>query len=261
VVAALGSGVTDLEPGDAVFGMNDWFADGAEAEFCVAPAAAVALKPPALDHAQAAVVPISALTAWQGLFDRGGLKSGQRVLIHGGSGGVGVFAVQLAHWRGAHVVATASARNLDFGREIGADEVIDYKTTRFEEFVRDVDVVFDSVGGETLARSWSVLKPGGRVITIAAQSESTADPRARAAFFIVEPNRVQLSEIARLLGAGTLRSFVQAVSPLESARSLCASAARQHARKNCPSSCNLMSSKQQRFSTTDVFRKTRSHTD
>jgi NADPH:quinone reductase-like Zn-dependent oxidoreductase len=226
VIADLGSGVGDFEIGDAVYGMNDWFANGALAGFCVASASAVALKPRVLDHAQAAVVPISALTAWQGLFDRGGLESGQRVLIHGGSGGVGVFAVQLAHWRGAHVIATASARNLDFVREIGADEVIEYKITRFEEVVRDVDVVFDSVGGETLERSWRVLNPGGRAVTIAAQSEATKDARTRAAFFIVEPNRAQLSEIARLLDGGTLQSFVEAVFPLDDARQAYARALR-----------------------------------
>jgi NADPH:quinone reductase-like Zn-dependent oxidoreductase len=226
VVADLGTDVTDFKIGDTVYGMNDWFANGALAEYCVASATAIALKPTTLGHSQAAVVPISALTAWQGLFDRGELKSGQRVLIHGGAGGVGVFALQLAHWKGARVITTASARNLDFVRALGADEVIDYKATRFEEIARDVDLVFDCVGGETLARSWNVVKPGGRVITIAAQAESTTDERARAAFFIMEPKREQLSEVAQLLDAGTLRPFVEDVLPLERAREAYARAAR-----------------------------------
>ena len=116
-------------------------------------------KPASVDHVHAAATPISALTAWQGLFERAGLAAGQRVLIHGAAGGVGTFAVQLARWRGARVTATASAANLDFVRSLGADEVIDYRAERFEDVVRDVDVVFDTVGGETLERSWACSSP------------------------------------------------------------------------------------------------------
>jgi NADPH:quinone reductase-like Zn-dependent oxidoreductase len=210
VIAALGADAPAmLKTGDAVYGLNDWFANGALAEYCVAPAAALASKPASLAHAQAAVVPISALTAWQALATRGMVTRGQRVLIHGGSGGVGVFAVQLARLRGAHVIATASAANLDFVRSLGADEVIDYRGARFETIVREVDFVLDSVGGETLARSWNVLRPGGTLVTIAAQSESTADARERAAFMLVEPNRAHLAEIAGLFDAGKLRVFVE----------------------------------------------------
>src|SRR6516162_1915119 len=151
-VAALGEGVT------AVYGMNDWFGDGAQAEYCLARAADVARKPASVDHAHAAVTPISALTAWQGLFERARLTAGQHVLIHGAAGGVGGFAVQLASWRGAQVTATAGAGNFDFVRGLGADEVIDYRAERFEERVRDVDAVFDTVGGDTLRRSWGVLR-------------------------------------------------------------------------------------------------------
>lgn len=214
VVAAVGEGVTGWKAGDAVYGMNDWYVNGALAEYCVAPAAALALKSATLKHTQAAAVPISTLTAWQGLFDHGELNAGQRVLIHGGAGGVGAFAVQLAHRHGAHVIATASARNLDFVRELGADEVIDYKAERFEELARDNDVVFDTVGGETLAHSWNVLRPGGRMVTIVGQNATESDERTRAALFIVEPNQKQLEEIARLLDAGKIRSFVEAVFPL-----------------------------------------------
>ena len=218
VVAKTGDLVHALRAGDAVYGMNDWFANGAQAEYCVAPAAALALKPTTLDDMKTAAIPISALTAWQGLFDRCKLKAGERVLIHGGAGAVGLFAVQLAHWRGADVLATASTSTTDFVRSLGADEVIDYKTTPFETRARGIDVIFDIVGGETLTRSWSVLGPRGRLVTIAAQSETRSDPRARDAFFIVEPHLEQLTEVSRLLDAGIIRGFVDEVFDLEQAR-------------------------------------------
>jgi NADPH:quinone reductase-like Zn-dependent oxidoreductase len=204
--------------GDLVYGLNDWYRDGASAEYCVARVADFAHKPRSVDHVHAAATPISALTAWQGLFERAGLAAGQRVLIHGAAGGVGTFGVQLARWRGARVTGTASAANLDFVRSLGADEVIDYRAERFEDVVRDVDVVFDTVGGETLERSWGVLKPGGRLVTVAASGEQTTDERIRAAYFIVEPSRTQLAEIARLVDGGALRPVVGAVFPLAEAR-------------------------------------------
>src|SRR6516225_1916565 len=185
-IAALGAGVRDVGVGDVVYGLNDWYRDGASAEYCVARVADLAPKPAGVDHVHAAATPISALTAWQGLVERAGLAADQRVLIHGAAGGVGTFAVQLARWRGARVIATASAANLDFVRSLGADEVIDYRAERFED-----------VGGETLERSWGVLKPGGRLVTVAASGEQTTDERVRAAYFIVEPSRAQLAEIGR----------------------------------------------------------------
>ena len=208
VVHAVGPDVTDPAPGAAIYGMNDCFRDGAQADFCVAPAAAVAAAPRTVDHVHAATVPISALTAWQGLV------AGERVLVHGAAGGVGLFAVQMAKRRGAHVVATASAHDLEFVRELGADEVIDHRARRFEDVVRDVDVVFDTVGGETLARSWHVLRPQGRMVTIAASAEQTGEPRVRDAFFIVVPSRERLAAVARMLEAGELRAVVGAVFPL-----------------------------------------------
>jgi NADPH:quinone reductase-like Zn-dependent oxidoreductase len=218
VIAGCGAGVTEWTEGDPVYGLNDWFADGAQAEYCVAPAASLAPKPRALEHVQAAVVPISALTAWQALFQRAHLRAGQRVLIHGAAGSVGGFAVQFARWRGAHVIGTASAQHLDFVRALGADEVIDYRATRFEERVRDMDAVLDTVGGETLQRSWGVLKSGGTLVTIAAQNEGTQDPAVRDAFFIVEANRSQLVEIAGLIDDGQIRVLLQEVFPLAQAR-------------------------------------------
>jgi NADPH:quinone reductase-like Zn-dependent oxidoreductase len=219
VVEALGKGTSDFHAGDEIYGMNDWFADGATAEYCVTEPRNIALKPKTLSHEQAATVPIGALTAWQGLIDRAKIQPGRRILIHGGAGAVGLFAVQLAHLRNAHVIATAAARNTEFLRRLGADEVIDYQTSRFEDRVDPVDVVFDAAGGETLDRSWAVLKPNGRLVTIAADSEGTgtAEQRVKDAFFIVEPNQKQLVEVGRLVDAGTLRVFVGAVVPLEQA--------------------------------------------
>ena len=217
-IAALGAGVTDADVGDLVYGLNDWYRDGASAEFCLARVADLAHKPARVDHVHAAATPISALTAWQGLIEHGGLAAGQRVLIHGAAGGVGTLAVQLARWRGARVTATASSANLDFVRSLGADEVIDYRAQRFEDVVRNVDVVFDTVGGETLERSWSVLKPGGRLVTVAASGEQTTDERIRAAYFIVEPSRTQLVEISRLIDGDALRPVVGAVFPLAEGR-------------------------------------------
>src|SRR5215831_17993895 len=193
VIAAVGKGVNDFNVGDEIYGMNDWFADGATAELYLTQPQNIALKPKSLTHELAATVPIGALTAWQGLFERARMQPGERVLIHGAAGAVGLFAVQLAHLSGAYVIATASARNTEFVNRLGADEVIDYQTARFEEQVEKVDIVFDGVGGETLERSWAVLKPGGRMVTIAADSERTTDQRVREAFFIVEPNQQQLS--------------------------------------------------------------------
>ena len=162
VIAAAGEDAAGFDLGQEVYGMNDWFSDGAMAEYCITQPASVAQKPPRLTHIEAASVPIGALTAWQGLFDRARLQAGERVLVHGGAGAVGIFAIQLARFYGAHVTATASARNLEFVSQLGAEQVIDYQAARFEENVREMDVVFDTVGGETLRRSWGVLKPGGK---------------------------------------------------------------------------------------------------
>lgn len=217
VIAAIGKDVQDFAVGDEVYGMNDWFADGATADFCITLPQNIAGKPATLSHEAAASVPIGALTSWQGLIDRAKVKQGERVLIHGGAGAVGLYAVQLAHNRGARVIATVSARDIDFVKRLGADQAIDYKACRFEKEVRDMDVVFDAVGGDTLERSWGVLKPDGRMITIAADSEGTDDQRVKNAFFIVEPNQKQLVEIAKQLDAGHLRAFVKTSVPLNEA--------------------------------------------
>lgn len=215
VVDAIGPACTGVQVGDAVYGLSDWFIDGAQAEYCLTVPANVAPKPVSLKHAEAAVVPISALTAWQGLIDRAHLSEGQRVLIHGAAGGVGSFAVQLARYKKAHVITTASAANADFVKTLGAHEVIDYRTTPFEMVVRDVDVVLDTVGGDTRDRSWGVLRKGGQLVTIAADAERLSQPRVRDAFFIVEPNRSQLIEISRLIDAGSVKPVVGTVFPMK----------------------------------------------
>jgi NADPH:quinone reductase-like Zn-dependent oxidoreductase len=224
VIADTGPNVSGFQAGEEVFGLNDWFANGAQAEYCVVDETGLARKPKSLNHTEAAVVPISALTAWQGLFENGNLQRGQRVLIHGAAGSVGTFAVQLARWRGARVIATASAANLDFVRALGADQVIDYRKTRFEDVICDVEVVFDPVGGETLARSWSVLKPEGRMVTVATSSEQSSEPRVRDAFMIVRADGSQLAQIAEMIDAGELRVFLEQTFDLAAAREAYASA-------------------------------------
>jgi NADPH:quinone reductase-like Zn-dependent oxidoreductase len=166
-----------------------------------------------LTHIEAASLPVSTLTAWQGLFERAKLLSGERVLVHGGAGSVGLFVVQLAHRAGAHVITTASSQDFECLSHLGAAELIDYRTKDFEKVVKDVDVLFDTVGGLTLRNSWNVLKPGGRIVTIAADSEGTKDERIEKAFFLVEPNRNELIEIGRMVGAGILSHSSQPSFP------------------------------------------------
>ncbi|MDB5390048.1 MAG: NADP-dependent oxidoreductase [Planctomycetaceae bacterium] len=217
VVTATGSGLED-SLGSEVFGMNDWFADGATAEYCCTLPSMVAPKPVRLSHVAAASIPIAALTAWQGLFDRAKLQPGERVLIHGGSGAVGVLAIQLAHWHGAEVLTTARSSYRETLMKLGATRVIDYRNERFEEIAKGVDVVFDPVGGSILQKSWDILGPGGRLITIAASSEEPTDERTKRAFFIVESNREQLGKIASLLDSGKLHPVVRDVIPFDAAR-------------------------------------------
>jgi NADPH:quinone reductase-like Zn-dependent oxidoreductase len=197
--------------------MSDWFVDGAIAEFCVTQPQSIAPKPMTLTYEAAATVPIGALTAWQGLFERAKMQPGERALVQGGAGAVGLFAVQLAHQRGAHVIATASQKNLQLVAELGADVVIDYKASRFEDRSGKVDVVFDTVGGDTLDRSWSMLNAGGRLVTIVSGLPENAEQRVKDAFFIVEPSQKQLLEVAKLLDAGTLKTYVNAIVPFEEA--------------------------------------------
>jgi NADPH:quinone reductase-like Zn-dependent oxidoreductase len=228
---AVGPDVTGVATGDAVYALIAFGRDGAEADYVIALPSELAPRPRTLDDTQAGAVPLSALTAWQALFVHGGLSAGQTALIHGAAGGVGVFATQLARWRGAHVLTTASARDADFVRELGADEVIDYATTRFEEVVHDADVVFDTVGGDTLARSWRVVKPGGLLVSVVSPlSGQPVRDDIRYVYFIVEPSGAQLREIGALIDAERLRPIVDQVFPLAQARQAYEAAATGHPR-------------------------------
>lgn len=220
VVEATGPNVTLLTKGDEVYGYPSVVRNGAYAEYAVVPEAELALKPRSVDHVLAASVPIAALTAWQGLFDAGGLRTDQKVLIHGGAGGVGSFAVQLARWKGAFIVATASGRNQEFLRNLGADLTIDYEKTRFDRLVCDADVVFDTIGGDTLKRSWKVLKTGGVLVSTVEEpsAETAAAHGVRAALVSTRADTAQLTEIAKLVDAGMVRPIVEAVFPLNEAR-------------------------------------------
>jgi NADPH:quinone reductase-like Zn-dependent oxidoreductase len=212
VVAATAPDVDGLAVGDAVYALADFERDGAAAEYAAVAAGLLVPKPQALDHVESAAVPLAALSAWQGLFDQGELAAGERVLIHGAAGGVGSFAVQLARHRGAHVIGTASSSGVETVRELGADEVVDNTTARFEEAVEPVDLVFDTAGGELLERSPAILREGGRLVTVA------EEPSGDGLYFIVEPNREQLVEIGRLAEEGELRPLVDSVFPLAEAR-------------------------------------------
>jgi len=219
VVENCGSRAHTLKKGDPIYAMlgRD---RGSYAEYVVVKAVEGTAPPKGLDHVQAAAVPLAGLTAWQGLFDHGGLQAGQRVLIHGGSGGVGHFAIQFAKARGAaYVATTCAAEDLDFVRGLGADQAIDYKAQRFEEVVRDMDLVLDLIAGETQQRSWAVLREGGILVsTLSAPPEEQARMhRARGTNFMAQPNAAQLTEIARLVEQGKVRPHVARVFPLAEA--------------------------------------------
>jgi NADPH:quinone reductase-like Zn-dependent oxidoreductase len=220
VVDEIGEGVQDIAVGDAVYSRPDITRDGAYAEFAVVRASEVATKPSRLSHNEAAAVPLAGLTAWQGLFDHAQLAPGERVLIHAGSGGVGSFAIQFAKWAGAHVIATASAANESLVRGLGADEFVDYRSQRFEEVLDKVDVVLDTIGGETQERSFSLLKAGGRLFSVVGTPDAgrLATLGATGGTFMVQPSREQLGRIAELIDEGKVRVLVDSVFPLSEAR-------------------------------------------
>ena len=225
VVEEVGFGVNTLRPGDEVYGMP-WFprAAGGYAEYVTAPSRQFARKPATVGHEQATAVPLAALTAWQALVDAADVRPGQRVLVHAAAGGVGHFAVQFARHLGAYVVGTASAARHDWLTGIGADEVIDYTSVRFEDAVKDIDVVIDLVGDQhaTSLRSLQVLRPGGLVVAIpgGVSPELAAEAKSRglrAVPFLVEPDGPALARIAALIDAGEVTSEVEEVFPLDQA--------------------------------------------
>ena len=215
VVAETGGGVAGWRPGDEVYGLVAFDRPGAAAEYVATAAADLAAKPSGVGHVEAASVPLGALTAWQALHEHARLQPGQHVLVHGGAGGVGIYAVQLASLYGARVTATASARDAEFVAGLGADDVLDY-TGRFEDHVHDVDVVVDLVGGEVMARSWPVLRSGGILVAIAEEPDGDHGGRddVRDVYFVVKPDGGQLRELAALISKQQLRPAVSAVFEL-----------------------------------------------
>jgi NADPH:quinone reductase-like Zn-dependent oxidoreductase len=220
VVEELGKGASRFKIGDEVYSVPDPTRNGAYADYIVVRESELALKPNSLHHIRAAAVPLAALTAWQSLVDTAQLQPGQRVLIHGGSGGVGHFAVQLAKWKGAYVIATASTKNQELLRELGADEMIDYTRQRFEDVARKIDIVLDPIGGDTQERSWQVLKKGGILLSVV-QPPSADKAKAlgiQAVFVASHPNGAELAKIAELIDSGDLKPIVNRILPLSEAR-------------------------------------------
>jgi NADPH:quinone reductase-like Zn-dependent oxidoreductase len=218
IVEKCGAQATQLNIGDEVLGIVG-INGGGYAEKVVVDQLALARKPTSIDHAHAAAIPLAGQTAWQGLFRHGQLQSGQSVLIHGGSGGVGHFAIQFAKAKGVRVLTTVSTRNVEFARGLGADVVIDYKTQRFEEQAHDLDMVFDLIDGETRERSWQLLKPGGVLVsTLTEPSQQIAlQHGVRALRYTVEANGGELAEIIELVGSGKVKPHVQKTFRLEDA--------------------------------------------
>ncbi|CAN5120261.1 NADP-dependent oxidoreductase [soil metagenome] len=216
IVEAAGAKATKFKKGDSVYAYLSLTRGGAYAEYAIVPEKDAAPKPKNLTHAEAAAVPLAALTAWQALVEKAKLESGQAALIHGGSGGVGSFAVQIAKARGAKVVATASTRNQEFLRELGVDQPINYRATKFEEVVSDIDVVLDTVGSDTLTRSYDIVKKGGIIVSIVDQpaKEELEKRSIRGAVFLVQPNGEQLAAIGQLIEAGQVKSSLTHTFPM-----------------------------------------------
>lgn len=230
-VVALGSDVTDdtIKVGDKVVVKP---ASNGFAQYLAVPASKVALQAASLDDQGSAVLPTAGLTAWQGLFDHGGLQAGQKVLIQGAAGGVGHFAVQLAKWKGAYVIGTGSAGNEAFIRDLGADEFINYATTRVEDVVQDADLVLDTVGGDTLTGSYAAAKPGGIVVSIAgAHSKELAEARGvRTAGFSATATREELNAINAAVDAGHVKPVISAVYRLDQVQQVLEEVKRGHTR-------------------------------
>ena len=220
VIEEVGPNVSRFKKGDEVYSLPDHTRNGAYGEYIVVRESEVALKPNALHHVRAAAMPLATLTAWQALFDTAQLQPRQRVLIHGAAGGVGHFAVQLAKWKGAHVIGTASAKNHQMLYELGADELIDYTQQRFEDIARNIDIVLDTLGDETQERSWSVLKKGGVLVSLVQlpSEEKAKQLGVRAAIIGAQPNGAQLAEIAKIIDSGKLAPVVDRILRLSEAR-------------------------------------------
>jgi NADPH:quinone reductase-like Zn-dependent oxidoreductase len=219
-IAEIGNGVMGLRAGDEVYGLIRFDRDGAAADYVSMPATDVTRRPHTVSHVQAAAVPLAALTAWQALVDHAGVRPGDRVLVHGGAGGVGVFAVQLAKRLDAVVTATSRGADVDFVRDLGADRVIDFETEQFDAGDDEYDVVIDTAGSQSPDRSFPVLRRGGRLVTLQAPASAEEAERhdVKASFFIVAPNPSELAELARLVDIGKLKIAVSATFPLAEGR-------------------------------------------
>jgi NADPH:quinone reductase-like Zn-dependent oxidoreductase len=217
VVVALGYGTAGVSVGDEVFGLIDGYRDGWAAEYVAIEARSLAPKPTTVDFVEAAAIPQAGLTSWQALFDHGHLESGQTVLIHGAGGGVGTMGVQLAHWAGAHVIGAGRIGARERVLELGADEFVDVDRGGWETTIGPVDLVYDIIGGDVLAHSAAIVKPGGSIVSIVAPPPTDRDD-IRSVGFVRDPSGAQLREIARLVDQGVLRPQVGAVYPLPDAR-------------------------------------------
>lgn len=219
VVKSVGDQVTGFKPGDAVFARPNQQDAGSLAQFALVKQSELAPKPENISHEEAASIPLAGLTAWQALYDHADLKAGQTILIHAGSGGVGTLAIQIAKHIGARVITTVSKRNEGLVRELGADEVIDYKTQNFDELVSECDVVLDMLGGETMNRSFKILKKGGILVSIKGQDEDNMAEKhgVRFAWFFMSPNGNQLAQLGALIEAGTVKPVIDSTYSLSNA--------------------------------------------
>jgi NADPH:quinone reductase-like Zn-dependent oxidoreductase len=219
VIEQLGDNVTNFKVGDEVYGRPDPTRNGAYAEYIVVDAGQINHRPNTIDHVHSAAIPLAGLTAYQGLFDHGQLQPGQKVLIHAASGGVGSYAVQLAKWKGAYVIGTTSEKNMDLVKSLGADEVIDYKKYKFEDKLKDIDLVFDTVGGDTQKRSLQVLKNGGRLITTVKPEyqEAAKVKNIHLEGFMAKSYPAQLQQLAQLVDDGKLKPIISRVMALNEA--------------------------------------------
>jgi NADPH:quinone reductase-like Zn-dependent oxidoreductase len=227
VVVALGYGTAGVSVGDDVYGLIDGYRDGWAAEYVTIEARSLAPKPTTVDFIEAAAIPQAGLTSWQALFDHGHLESGQTAVIHGAGGGVGSVAVQLARWAGAHVIGTGRAGARQRALELGADDFVDIERDGWETDVGQVDVVYDTIGGDVLAHSIAIVKPGGALVSVMAPPQTDRDD-IRIVHFVRDPSGVQLREITRLVNQGKLRPHVGAVYPLADAREAFMAKSRQH---------------------------------
>jgi NADPH:quinone reductase-like Zn-dependent oxidoreductase len=216
VVAAVASDVRSIAAGDAVYALTGFDRDGVAAAYAAVPANLLAPKPSTVDHVTSAALPLAGLSAWQGLFDHGRLEAGERVLVLGAAGGVGHLATQLARWRGAHVIGTASTNGLEAARTFGAQEVLDVRKGLGDDALAPVDLVFDTVGGELLEVAPSLVRQGGRLVSVAEEPPPTEAP-IEASYFVVEPNREQLFRLAALVDEGAVRPAIDSVYPLADA--------------------------------------------